>query len=229
MNGRCRPFARRNRHRCLANRDVLGSNSPTFRPGTVVAMDLSSPRTSTGASGLGSQVECWAGPPNRNSTMHDLARPRRGAASCAAACRNKSGSVKPATPSDPIRSISRRDIPSHNRAGCDSIVNMVVVGRRFVLLHVRDSIPQIRIVLRPDLLDERPLSVVEAHAAGADVAVVWPADAKVNEKPPATVSESMTRWDHREADSGHGWFTNRSYFGTSEKTVGSIGHRRTGR
>ncbi len=77
------------------------------------------------APGLGSHVECCAGPPKMNNRMHDLAREGRAKGSLAEACRSKSPSVNPATPSEPMRSISRREIPSHNREGLDVTVNMV--------------------------------------------------------------------------------------------------------
>jgi hypothetical protein len=56
-----------------------------------------------------------------NSTMHDFAR----GAAPSAGRRSNSPSVNPATPSDPIRSISRRETRSHNRIARDWIVNMV--------------------------------------------------------------------------------------------------------
>ena len=59
---------------------VRGISSESDRPGTVVAIGPKSPRTSAGASGFGSQVECWGGPPIRNRRMHDLARPNEGPA-----------------------------------------------------------------------------------------------------------------------------------------------------
>ena len=45
-------------------------------PGTGVAIGPNSPRTSAGASGFGSQVECCGGPPIRNRTMQAFARPK---------------------------------------------------------------------------------------------------------------------------------------------------------
>ena len=82
-----------------ATRAVRGSNSEIDRPGTVVAIGPNSPRTSAGASGLGSQVECWGGPPIRNSTMHDLARPKdephAGVPAAAAPGRSRSAKRQP--------------------------------------------------------------------------------------------------------------------------------------
>ena len=42
---------------------VRGSSSQKRIPGTLVAIDLNSPRISAGASGLGSNVSCCGGPP----------------------------------------------------------------------------------------------------------------------------------------------------------------------
>src|SRR5947209_7855929 len=55
-----------------------GSRSQTFRPGTLEAMQPSSPRISSGASGLGSKVSSWLGEPYMNrrtldSTCYDTA------------------------------------------------------------------------------------------------------------------------------------------------------------
>src|SRR6516162_9175832 len=56
-----------------------GRCSLTRTPGVRVAMAANSPRYSAGASGLGSQVSCWAGPPHMNRTMQALALPPVGA------------------------------------------------------------------------------------------------------------------------------------------------------
>ncbi len=44
-------------------------------PGTFVAMRRNGPRMSSGASGLGSHVSSWLGPPHIKIRMHDFARP----------------------------------------------------------------------------------------------------------------------------------------------------------
>ena len=44
---------------------VSGSSSEKRTPGTAVAIVLNSPRMSSGASGLGSKVSSWEGPPER--------------------------------------------------------------------------------------------------------------------------------------------------------------------
>jgi hypothetical protein len=45
-----------------------------YRPGTEVAMGLKVPRISIGASGFGSNVSRWLGPPNRSSSTTEVAR-----------------------------------------------------------------------------------------------------------------------------------------------------------
>ena len=45
-------------------------------PGVLVAIGLNSPRISSGASGLGSQVSSWLGPPHMKTSRHDFARPK---------------------------------------------------------------------------------------------------------------------------------------------------------
>src|SRR5439155_9125998 len=76
---------------------------------------LNSPRMPEGASGLGSKVSCWGGPPSRNSTMHDLALPNEpdGVASFWAA--NWDGIDRPKADRPPRRSHSRRVRPWHRR------------------------------------------------------------------------------------------------------------------
>jgi len=50
-----------------------GKCSPICRPGTVVRMGLKDPRISMGASGFGSQVSSWLGPPHMYSRITDFA------------------------------------------------------------------------------------------------------------------------------------------------------------
>jgi hypothetical protein len=54
---------------------VRGINSPTCNPGVDVAIGFDSPRISSGASGFGSHVSCWGGPPSMKRTMQRLAFP----------------------------------------------------------------------------------------------------------------------------------------------------------
>ncbi len=111
----------RRMHSLSATRAVRGSNSEIDRPGTVVAIGPNSPRTSAGASSLGSHVECWGGPPIRNRTMHDRARPKDEAPGSAPAAvapgRSRSAKPNPAPrqPKPPIRTTSRRFQPSQRR------------------------------------------------------------------------------------------------------------------
>src|SRR2546426_7335189 len=83
-------------------------------PGTLVEIAPNSPRYSLGASGFGSQVSCWLGPPRIQRMITEFWR--EGDLPCEAARasqRNKSESDKPASPSSPTfrklrRSIARR-------------------------------------------------------------------------------------------------------------------------
>src|SRR5262245_33502113 len=61
-----------------ALRASRGSPSQMRTPGTVVAMGFNRLRAVSGASGLGSNVSCWGGPPSMYSTMQDRARARTG-------------------------------------------------------------------------------------------------------------------------------------------------------
>src|SRR5207302_1336207 len=83
---------------------------PSLRvtPGTLVAIGRDGPRTSAGASGLGSNESIWAVPPLVQNRITDLARPNFGprpsaaAIPAARACKwNSPGSVSPPTPRPP--------------------------------------------------------------------------------------------------------------------------------
>ena len=82
----------------------LGNSSQTFRPGTLEAMQPSSPRISTGASGLGSNVSIWLGDPYMNSRMHDFAWPNPWSPVVEA---RAAGSNSPACPAPPSPSPSK--------------------------------------------------------------------------------------------------------------------------
>ncbi len=95
---------------------VFGRCSHRRKPGTLVAMSLNGPRTSLGASGFGSKVSRWLGPPSSQMRMHDLARGPAGEAVLACK-RSKSATLKPKEVSTPrCRKSRRRDMPSHRRA-----------------------------------------------------------------------------------------------------------------
>src|SRR5688500_17323423 len=97
-------------------------------PATLVEIGAISPRTSAGASGLGSQVECCGGPPIKNSRMHDFALPplgrMTGAVAASAFDARSEGSVSPSAPSPPTYSASRRETPSQRRAERDRKTNI---------------------------------------------------------------------------------------------------------
>ena len=91
-------------------------------PGTLVAMDPKGPRTSLGASGFGSQVSSWLGPPDSQMRITAL----RSAATAAAPCirqRSRSGSDRPANPARPVCRNHRRE-PTRIKSeagGCSSV------------------------------------------------------------------------------------------------------------
>ena len=86
-----------------------GSNSPIRVPGTEVAIGLYGPRTSSGASGFGSQVSIWLAPPYWHTKMHDFARARAGTGRDGyPPAASNSGSDRPSIPSPPTRSNCRR-------------------------------------------------------------------------------------------------------------------------
>ena len=90
-------------------------------PGILVLMGLNSPRMLAGASGFGSQMSMWLGPPCRNTMITDFAlaeaaRPRRTCrphwpALPATPGRN-AARFNPSSPIEPVRSSSRRVGPS---------------------------------------------------------------------------------------------------------------------
>src|SRR6059058_2236832 len=101
-------------------------------PGTLDLIGLNSPRMLEGASGLGSQISIWLGPPWRNSMMTDLAAPKAlfvsAFAGAAAAFHDRnSGRFNPNRPAPPTRSNSRRDQPSQVRTGRPGIVSMYLL------------------------------------------------------------------------------------------------------
>ncbi len=116
-------------------------------------MQPNSPRISSGASGLGSNVSSWLGEPYRKSRMHAFARPKPGRldegmaspARASASC-DHSRRPSPSIPSEPTCSRSRRVRPSHSRFGpprtrsirCSSIGQM---GCSTIIEHT-DSVPR---------------------------------------------------------------------------------------
>ncbi len=84
-------------------------------PGTELEIAPNSPRTTAGANGLGSQVECWGGPPNRNNTMQRLALGKVFAGEAAAGEIPGQPADNPSALIPPACSKARREMPSHSR------------------------------------------------------------------------------------------------------------------
>src|SRR5436309_86429 len=57
---------------CCIQEATLGNFSQIWMPGTLVEMVPNSPRMAASASGLGSKVSIWLGPPSIHSRMHDF-------------------------------------------------------------------------------------------------------------------------------------------------------------
>ncbi len=108
---------------------VRGNSSEIHMPGVRVSIGPNCPRTSAGASGFGSQVECWGGPPIRNRTMQDFARPEEAreadpSATWASGPISKPAIPAPSTPRLPTRIISRRETLSQSLDPGPTIRNM---------------------------------------------------------------------------------------------------------
>ena len=94
-------------------RACSGRCSQTRMPGTRVAIDRYGPRISAGASGLGSHMSIWLGPPESQNRMTAL----RSAAGVSARAdrRSRSASPKPARPATPVCKNQRRE-PTRTRS-----------------------------------------------------------------------------------------------------------------
>src|SRR5690348_383788 len=104
-------------------------------PETLVLMGLNSPRTLVGASGLGSQISMWLGPPCKNTRITDFAElnpcaPSSLDAAWAFCHWKKFAKFKPNSPTEPTRSSSRRVGPSHKQPFWPGIVSIeYLLGR----------------------------------------------------------------------------------------------------
>src|SRR5437660_1252179 len=102
-------------------------------PSILVLMALNSPRMLEDASGLGSQMSIWLGPPWRKQRITRLALPNPLAPSklLVAACAFRAkywGRLNPASPAAPTRMNSRLDHPSQsfpNLPGIDSMISLL--------------------------------------------------------------------------------------------------------
>src|SRR3982750_4526319 len=103
-------------------------------PGTLVLMGLNSPRMLDGASGFGSQMSIWLGPPCRKTIITDLAElnpraPSKRDAACKFCHWKKFARFRPNRPTEPTRNSSRRVGPSQRlpfRPGIVSIENLLL-------------------------------------------------------------------------------------------------------
>ena len=102
----------------------IGRCSQNRTPGRRVAIVPNGPRTSAGASGLGSHMSRWLGPPESQKTMTDFGPPPRlvppEGAAASAWSRINWAADNPATPESPARKNHRRDgepTPMTSRAG----------------------------------------------------------------------------------------------------------------
>src|SRR5271170_1956308 len=98
---------------------IIGMVSLMFVPGILVLIGLNSPRILRGASGLGSQISMWLGPPCRKTMITDFALPKPREPSSlllapfAAPCQARNcARFKPKRPIEPARRSSRRVGPS---------------------------------------------------------------------------------------------------------------------
>ena len=105
--------------RRIASRSIRracsGSSSPNWTPGRLVAIAPNGPRKPPGASGLGSQVSMWPGPPLSQKRMTLVSLPGAVAAP-ASRSRSSSGRARPPRPSTPAWRKLRRVIPAQSLA-----------------------------------------------------------------------------------------------------------------
>src|SRR5437762_11749738 len=90
-------------------RALIGKRSQIWMPGTLVLIAPNSPRYSIGASGFGSHVSCWLGPPRIQRMITDFCRETAFPEAFARASeRRRSGNANPAKPRKPdLRKLRR--------------------------------------------------------------------------------------------------------------------------
>src|SRR5450755_3202967 len=125
---------------------IIGMVSLKFVPGIFVLMGLNSPRILSGASGLGSQISMWLGPPCRKTMITDFALPKPREPSSllapfAAPCQARNWErFRPKRPIEPARSSSRRVGPSQvwqGRPGITSIESSLVAVQKWLAVDQR--------------------------------------------------------------------------------------------
>src|SRR5271169_3420844 len=131
-------------------------------PETFVLMGLNSPRMLLGASGLGSQISMWLGPPCKNTRITDFAElnpcaPSRREAPRAFCHWKKFARFKPNRPTEPTRSSSRRVGPSHKQPLRPGIVSIETLLRR----QRKSLTPETSSVVQKRLaIDQRPEQIL---------------------------------------------------------------------
>src|SRR5690242_8150896 len=109
-------------------------------PGTLVLIALYGPRTSAGASGFGSKVSSWLGPPTRNRKMQFRSFESFFTAPWAFRAKN-SGMLRPRNASDPACRKSRRVSPSQKWTAF-SASTRIMDGLRQLIVTAVDTLPQ---------------------------------------------------------------------------------------
>src|SRR5262249_18652973 len=104
-------------------RPDIGNRSPRIMPGTLVGEVPNSPRYSIGASGLGSHISMWLGPPRIQRMMADFI-PLAVLRFCSA--RNTSASDSPAAPRTPALRKPRRSRVRRNSGQPRRVVWLVI-------------------------------------------------------------------------------------------------------
>src|ERR1043166_2901852 len=92
---------------------LRGRRSQIWMPGTFVGIAPKAPRYSDGASGFGSHVSCWLGPPRIQRMITDFSREIfcEGTEACA---RSRPEKLRPAKPRNPLLIKLRRSIASNS-------------------------------------------------------------------------------------------------------------------
>src|SRR4051794_33981760 len=121
-----------------AIRACIGKSSQKAIPGTAVLIGRNGPRISAGASGLGSNVSNWLGPPHIQNRMTDVGREI-----CFALAAMTCGTVRLPRVTPPRRSSARREIV----AGCETsfMAHSFLGTKRNLMANVEHTLQSTRI------------------------------------------------------------------------------------